>query len=99
MIALPTLPADQQSQDLQQRVALCLYQRHLTFGSRLQIEARGGVVTLSGQVPTFHQRQLIHSFTRRVAGVIQVIDQLKVASPIAAALPGFDLSTEATVLS
>jgi len=33
-------------------------------------------------VPTFHQRQLLHSFARRVAGVVQVQDALEVDSPL-----------------
>ena len=81
MIALNFPSIDRQSQDLQYRVALFLEQRHVTFGSRLKIKAERGVVTLAGQVPTFHQRQLIHSFARRVAGVVQVVDQLEVAPP------------------
>jgi osmotically-inducible protein OsmY len=45
------------------------------------IEAHRGVVTLSGRVASFYQRQLIHTLARRVAGVVQVIDQLEVDSP------------------
>ncbi|MDX1948292.1 MAG: BON domain-containing protein [Pirellulaceae bacterium] len=90
MIALPTHSLDETSLELQERVALYLSQRHLTFGSRLQIAAQRGVVTLSGQVPTFHQRQLIHAFTRRVAGVVQVVDQLEVVSPVALPQPSHD---------
>jgi osmotically-inducible protein OsmY len=72
-----TTPADR---DLQHRVALFVHQRELTRGASLTIAARRGVVTLSGTVPTFHQRQLLHSFARRVAGVIQVQDELEVES-------------------
>jgi osmotically-inducible protein OsmY len=66
-------------QDLERRVALFVQQKQLTAGARLQIEAHRGVVTLTGTVGTFHQRQLLYSFARRVAGVVQVEDQLEVA--------------------
>lgn len=78
MITLPTRSSDLTAYDLQYRVALFLQQHRLASGARLRIEADRGVITLSGQVPSFHQRQLIHAFTRRVAGVVQVIDELEV---------------------
>jgi osmotically-inducible protein OsmY len=78
MITLPTHAADPAAYDLAYRVALFLQQRRLSAGSRLRIEARGGTLTLSGQVRSFHQRQLIHTLTRHVAGVLQVIDELEV---------------------
>lgn len=80
MITLPfaaTTPADR---DLQQRVALFIQQRQLSKGARLTILAHRGVVTLAGLVPTFHQRQLLFSLARRVAGVVQVQDELEVES-------------------
>jgi osmotically-inducible protein OsmY len=78
MITLPARTTDPTAYDLQYRVALFLQQHRLSSGSRLRIEAHRGVITLAGQVPSFHQRQLIYSFARRVAGVVQVIDQLEV---------------------
>ena len=80
MIALVTRSISTADQDLQRRVALFVQQKQLTAGARLQIEAHLGVVTLKGTVGTFHQRQLLYSFARRVAGVIQVQDELEVAS-------------------
>lgn len=78
MISLPIQTIDSASQELQQRVALHLQNRQLAFGGRLRIEAKHGTVTLSGRVPTFYQRQLIYAATRKVAGVMKVIDQLEV---------------------
>ena len=81
MITLPlaeTTPADR---DLQHRVALFIHQRQLTKGARLTVAARRGVVTLTGTVPTFHQRQLLITFARHVAGAVQVIDELEVDPP------------------
>jgi osmotically-inducible protein OsmY len=78
VITLPfaaTTPADR---DLQQRVALFIQQRQLSKGARLTVLARRGVLTLAGVVPTFHHRQLLLSLARRVAGVVQVQDELDV---------------------
>jgi osmotically-inducible protein OsmY len=68
-------PADR---DVQQRVALFIQQRHLSRGARLTVIARRGVVTLSGRVSSFHHRQLLVSLAQRVAGVVQVQDELDV---------------------
>jgi osmotically-inducible protein OsmY len=78
MITLPVQSIDTASQDLQQRVALHLQNRQLAYGGRVRVEARGGTVYLSGQVPTFYQRQLVYAATRRVAGVVRVMDELTV---------------------
>ena len=78
MITLPfgaTTPADR---DLQQRVALFIQQRHLSKGARLTVLAHRGVVTLAGIVPSFHHRQRLISLAQRVAGVVQVQDELDV---------------------
>lgn len=98
MIAQAFRTTDEQSRALEQRVILFLQQRHLVFGCRLWVEAAEGVVTLSGRVPTFHQRQLIYAFTRRVAGVLQVIDLLEVDPPAPPAVALAGGSAAATVL-
>lgn len=78
MITLPIYSLDSASRLLQERVALNLQNRQLTFGGRVKIEVKLGSVTLSGSVPTSYQRQLIYAATRHVAGVRKVIDQLTV---------------------
>ena len=83
MITIPVRSVDPSAQDLLQRVALFLQQLRLASSSRLKLEAQGGVVTLAGEVPTFHERQRIYAASRRVAGVVQVIDRLEVAAPAA----------------
>src|SRR5262245_30494492 len=79
MITYPVRATDEASQELLQRVALFLQQQRLAARGRLILEARCGVVTLAGAVPTFHERQRIYAASRRVAGVVQVIDRLQVA--------------------
>jgi osmotically-inducible protein OsmY len=68
--------------DLAQRVKLMIEQRQLLKGARVTISARLGIVTLAGSVPSFHQRQLLHSLARHVAGVLQVCDELEVAHAV-----------------
>jgi osmotically-inducible protein OsmY len=84
MISVPVRSADAAAQNLTQRVALFLSQLRLTPHSRLVVEARGGVLTLTGVVPTYHQRQRIVAAARQVAGVIHVVDQMEVEESEAA---------------
>jgi|GEM_PF-2418549 len=78
MITLPIYSFNSASRLLQERVALRLQTQQLTFGGRVKVEVQHGTVTLTGNVPTFYQRQLIYTATRRVAGVSKVVDQLTV---------------------
>lgn len=82
MIALSQNSTDLQSHELQSRVALFLKQRQVTVGGRVVVSADRGVVTLSGQVPTYYQRQLAFTLASRVAGVVRVIDQLEIPPPV-----------------
>ena len=68
-------------QDLQRRVVLFVQQPHLTLGAQLTVEASGGVVTLCGTVTSLQQRDLLHRFARRVAGVVRLVDELAVIPP------------------
>ena len=99
MISHPFETTDTHAHELEQRVILFLQQRHLVFGCRLWIEAKGGVVTVSGRTPSFHQRQLICAFIRRVAGVVQVVDLLEVDPPVAANLSAAGTSAALTILA
>lgn len=78
MIAFSNRSINPSDQDLQHRVALFVQQRRLTSGVQLSVSAHRGVITLKGSVPTFHQRQLLISYSQHVAGVVQVIDDLEV---------------------
>lgn len=78
MVAISILKSDRHDTLLRERVELLVQQRGLAADSTVQIEARGGVVTLRGTVPTFYRRQLLFSSARRVAGVLEVVDQLEV---------------------
>jgi len=72
-----SFPADE---DLARRVRLFFHQQRLNSNG-LIVDAHRAVVTIRGRVSTFHQRQLIISAARRVAGAGQILDELEVDSP------------------
>jgi osmotically-inducible protein OsmY len=64
--------------DLQRRVASFLASRHVPGLRNLAVEACSGVVTISGQVLTFYEKQLCNQCGRRVAGVLELINAVDV---------------------
>lgn len=67
--------------DLRRRVLSFLAGRHLAALRSIEVEARGGTVTLRGKVHTFYEKQLTQQCSRRVAGVVRLIDEVDVAQP------------------
>jgi osmotically-inducible protein OsmY len=67
--------------ELSQRVQLFLSGRSQPALRNLEVAARSGTVHLRGQVRTFYHRQLALELTRRVAGVLQIVDELSVDDP------------------
>jgi BON domain-containing protein len=63
--------------DIARRVVLFLAQRHLVLPKDLSISVQRGVATLRGSASTFHHRQLLVSAAQRVAGVVQIVDELE----------------------
>ncbi len=78
MVAITPSKSNTQDLELRERVTLLVQQRQLASEGEVRIDAQGGVVTLRGTVPTYYRRQLLYSSARRVAGVLEVIDQLEV---------------------
>jgi osmotically-inducible protein OsmY len=74
----PGAPADR---DLLRRVRTFLSTSHRPGLRSLQVEAHGGVVRLRGNVRTFYEKQLSAQLTRRVAGVVRLIDEVIVNRP------------------
>ena len=66
--------------DLSRRVRSFLDDAHMPGLRHLAVEVRNGIVTLSGQVRTYYEKQLSCMRTRRVAGVVKLVDQIRVAS-------------------
>ena len=68
--------------ELRSRVQSYLFGQHVSDLRHLDVEARRGVVTLRGQVHTFHQKQLCLNCCQRVAGVLEIDDRIEVDSPL-----------------
>jgi osmotically-inducible protein OsmY len=64
--------------DLERRVTSFLAARHVPGLRKLAVQATGGVVTVSGRVLTFYEKQLANQCCRRVAGVLELINAVDV---------------------
>lgn len=70
-----------QDQDVQRRVRSFLNSRHFPAFRQLQVEVENGSVRISGNVPSFYEKQVALNSCQRVAGVLQLIDEVGV-SPV-----------------
>ena len=66
--------------DLERRVANYLLGRQVTALREIDVRADQGTVTLRGEVHSFYHKQLCINCCRRVAGVIQLVDEVDVVS-------------------
>ena len=66
------------NQDLARRVANYLLGHKLPNLRHIEVESDRGTVTLRGKVFSYYQKQLCLNCSRRVAGVITLIDQIDV---------------------
>lgn len=64
--------------DLERRVLNFLISRQVPCAHQIDISADGGVVTLRGRVASYYHKQLCVHCAQRVAGVIRIIDQVRV---------------------
>ncbi|MEX2140490.1 MAG: BON domain-containing protein [Pirellulales bacterium] len=79
--------ADAQSdRDLERRITSFLAARHVPGLRNLAVEAQNGIVTVSGQVLTFYEKQLCNQCCRRVAGVLELINAVDVTHDAKAAV-------------
>jgi hypothetical protein len=69
----------QEDLDLRTRVISFLADSHMPGLRHLRVDAQNGVVTVSGKVKTFYEKQVGGQRTRRVAGVVKFIDRIDVA--------------------
>ena len=74
-------PAIETSDDeqLARRVRNFILARVLPAANFVEVDADGGIVTLTGRVGTFYQKQLWLNGAQRVAGVRRVVDDIEVA--------------------
>jgi osmotically-inducible protein OsmY len=63
---------------LEQRVRSSRANRHVPALRYIRVEADGDIVTLMGRVCSFYEKQLSLSAAQRVAGVRQVLDEIRV---------------------
>lgn len=70
----------ERDRELMRRVQSFLAESHMPGLRSLAVDALNGVVTISGQVRTYYEKQLGGMGARRVAGVVKLVDQIRVAS-------------------
>ena len=66
-------------QELARRVENYLHSKQMRSLRSVAVEADNGRVFLRGDVGSFYEKQLCLSCTRRVAGVIDLVDEIRVA--------------------
>ena len=64
--------------DLEHRVICFLETKHVPVFRHLEVRAQAGVVTLTGRVFTFYEKQLCTQCCRHVTGVRQLINAVEV---------------------
>lgn len=93
MVTFTTNSADAADIALRQRVEIFLAQRHMPALRQVRVEVRKGTVWLRGQVRTFYEKQLLQQCSRRVAGVIRLVDLVEIeAEPSVPILASFRAS-------
>ncbi len=66
--------------DVEQRVRTFLNSRHFPAFRKLNVDVANGSVRLSGNLPTFYEKQVALHSCQRVAGVLHLIDEIDVDS-------------------
>jgi hypothetical protein len=82
-------PANTTDADLVRRAQAYLASRGFLSFRRLEIESRGGVVTLAGRLSRYYERQVALESVRRVAGVLSVVDAIRVEADRPSPPPNF----------
>jgi hypothetical protein len=77
-----TLYSASMDSELELRLANFLNQRGVPGADCIRLDAHGGVVAVSGGLPTRYAKWLCIECCRRVAGVIKVIDNMKIQPAI-----------------
>ena len=82
MASEPALAAEQaeKSSELVRRIENYLFQRNPQIVDTVRVAVDGDDVVLSGNVTSFHHRQLCIHTCQRVAGVIRIVDRIEVAT-------------------
>jgi osmotically-inducible protein OsmY len=64
--------------DLERRVKGFLKHQHFASLRKIEVNSQSGVVTISGRVNSFHERQLCINCCQRVAGILGLNDRIEV---------------------
>ena len=78
MIEVDVRRSDYANDTLRRRVKTFLFSRHFPEFRNLSVEADDGSITLTGRLPTHYQKQIALDSCRRVAGVLELVDRIKV---------------------
>ena len=70
--------------DLQRRVTSYLHSKQMRSLRDVAVNADNGTVVLRGEVGSFYEKQLCLNCTRRVAGVVELVDEILVREIAAA---------------
>ncbi len=65
-------------QDILRRVTCYLSTRHFPAFRELDVEVDRGIVTVSGVLPSYYEKQVALNTCQRVAGVIELVDDILV---------------------
>jgi osmotically-inducible protein OsmY len=65
--------------DLERRVKGLLARQHLASLRAIQVDSQMGVVTISGRVSSFYERQLCITCCQKLTEVVKLNDQVEVA--------------------
>lgn len=71
-------------EELQFRVESYLKSRHFPEFESLEVEVHDGLVTLSGELNSYYEKQVAMSSCQRVAGVVRMVDEIMVSDRRAA---------------
>lgn len=67
-------------EDVAQRVREFLQREHFPTLHDLEIDVRGGELTLRGEVSSFYEKQIAMSISQRTPGVLVFVDRIIVTS-------------------
>ncbi len=84
MIATEKSFDSQLNGDLERRVMNYLHSKQMRSLREVTVDADNGIVVLRGEVGSFYEKQLCLNCTRRVAGVVELIDEILVREIAAA---------------
>lgn len=70
---------------LSERVRRRLNQSPYYAVRRVHVEERLGVLTLSGKLPSYYQKQIAQTAAAKVEGVTRIVNRIDVADPVSVA--------------